>query len=175
MRRWLGGFLQVVVVAAVGTLWLDGNARAEGLPNPDNKPILEIKGHIAVTNTPEHTAVFDREMLERIGVTKVQTSTPWTDGRPVFEGVLMRELLKRIGANGTSITAVALNDYKVTLPISDFEKYPIILAYKMDGQVLKVRDKGPLWIIYPQDEFSELRDKSVHQKWIWQIKEFEVD
>jgi hypothetical protein len=105
----------------------------------------------------------------------VQTSTPWTDGRPVFEGVLMSELLKRVGAKGESITAVALNDYKVTLPVSDFEKYPIILAFKMDGQVLKVRDKGPLWIIYPQDEFSELRDKSVHQKWIWQIKEFEVD
>jgi hypothetical protein len=165
----------VAAVATVGILALGGSARSEMLPSPHSKPILEIKGHISVANTAENTALFDREMLETIGVTKVQTSTPWTDGRPVFEGVLMRELLKRVGANGSNITAVALNDYKVTLPISDFENYPIILAYKMDGQVLKVRDKGPLWIIYPQDEFSELRDKSVHQKWIWQIKEFEVD
>ena len=42
-------------------------------------------------------------------------------------------------------------------------------------RVLKVRDKGPLWVIYPQDEFEELRDKSIHRKWIWQIKEFEVN
>jgi hypothetical protein len=167
--------MRVVAAGAIGILALGGGARAEGLPTPHNKPILEIKGQISIANTPENTALFDREMLEKLGVTKVQTSTPWTDGRPVFEGVLMRELLKRVGASGHNITAVALNDYKVTLPISDFEKYPIILAYKMDGQVLKVRDKGPLWIIYPQDEFSELRDKSVHQKWIWQIKEFEVD
>lgn len=169
---------RILLAAAGMAAWLltaGAGAHAEGLPSPRNKPILEIRGHISITNTPEHTAVFDREMLEQIGVKTVQTSTPWTDGRPVFEGVLMRELLKRVGAKGENITAVALNDYKVTLPISDFEKYPIILAYKMDGQVLKVRDKGPLWIIYPQDEFSELRDKSVHQKWIWQIKEFEVD
>jgi hypothetical protein len=171
MRR----LMRVVAVAAIGILTSLGGARAEGLPTPHNKPILEIKGHISIANTPENTALFDREMLEQMGVTKVQTSTPWTDGQPVFEGVLMRELLKRVGASGHTITAVALNDYKVKLPTSDFEKYPIILAYKMDGQVLKVRDKGPLWIIYPQDEFSELRDKSVHQKWIWQIKEFEVD
>jgi hypothetical protein len=171
MRR----LMRVVAVAAIGILTSVGGARAEGLPTPHNKSILEIKGRISIANTPENTALFDREMLEQMGVTKVQTSTPWTDGQPVFEGVLMRELLKRVGASGHTITAVALNDYKVKLPISDFEKYPIILAYKMDGQVLKVRDKGPLWIIYPQDEFSELRDKSVHQKWIWQIKEFEVD
>jgi hypothetical protein len=165
----------VAAAVAAWVLTTGAGVLAAELPSPHNKPILEIKGRISVTNTPEHTAVFDREMLEQIGVSKVQTSTPWTDGRPVFEGVLMSELLKRVGAKGESITAVALNDYKVTLPVSDFEKYPIILAFKMDGQVLKVRDKGPLWIIYPQDEFSELRDKSVHQKWIWQIKEFEVD
>ena len=171
MRR----FLRFVAAATIGILALGADAGAEGLPSPHNKPILEITGHISVINTPERTALFDREMLEQMGVTKMQTSTPWTDGRPVFEGVLMRNLLKRVGASGKSITVVALNDYKVTLPISDFEEYPIILAYKMDGQVLKVRDKGPLWIIYPQDEFSELHDKSVHKKWIWQIKEFQVN
>jgi hypothetical protein len=164
-----------IAVTAGCYLATDVSAKAEGLPTPHEKPILEIKGKITITNTPEHTAIFDREMLEQMGITKIQTSTPWTDGTPVFEGVLMRDLLKRVGAHGENIVATALNDYKVTLPISDFDAYPIILAYKMNGQVLKVRDKGPLWIIYPQDEYSELRDKSVHQKWIWQIKEFEVE
>jgi hypothetical protein len=162
-----------MVAAAVALLGL--GAAAETLPRPAGKPILEISGRIEATNTPGNTAVFDREMLESLGVTRVQTSTPWTDGRPVFEGVLMRELLKRVGATGENVTVIALNNYKVTLPVADFEQYPIILAYKMDGHVLKVRDKGPLWIIYPQDEFAELRDKSVHRKWIWQIKEFEVN
>jgi hypothetical protein len=168
MRSFVLGVVMAAALALAG-------AAAETLPQPADRPILEIKGKIAVTNTDDGSAVFDREMLERLGVTKVQTSTPWTDGRPVFEGVLMRELLKRVGATGETVTVVALNNYKVTLPLADFEQYPIILAYKMDGQILKVRDKGPLWIIYPQDEFAELRDKSVHRKWIWQIKEFEVN
>ena len=58
---------------------------------------------------------------------------------------------------------------------ADFARFGVILALKRDGEYMPVRDKGPLWIIYPQDEYSELRDKSVHQKWIWQIKEFEVE
>ena len=154
---------------------LTSAAAAEALPKPANKPILEIKGKISRTNAENNTAEFDRALLETIGVQQIQTSTPWTDGEPVFEGVLMRDLMRYVGASGESVTAVALNDYKVTLPASDFTKYPVLLAFKMNGEVLRVRDKGPLWIIYPQDQFPEIKDKSVHRKWVWQIKEFRVE
>lgn len=170
MRKFL---LSVVLLTAAAFSW--SAASAEALPSPRGKPILEVKGRISAVNTPEKTAIFDHEMLEKIGVTKIQTSTPWTDGRPVFEGVLMRDLLKHVGASGEKITVIALNDYKAALPVSDFEKYPVILAYKMNGEFLKVREKGPLWIIYPQDQFDELRDKTVNRKWVWQIKEFHID
>jgi hypothetical protein len=165
--------LSIALLAAAVFSW--AGASAETLPSPRGKSILEITGRISVVNTPEKTAIFDHEMLERIGVTKVQTSTPWTDGRPTFEGVLMRDLLKHVGATGDNVTVIALNDYKATLPVSDFEKYPVIIAHKMDGKLLKIRDKGPLWIIYPQDQFEELRDKSVNRKWVWQIKEIHVE
>jgi hypothetical protein len=163
------------LMAMFVTLTLATTASAETLPAPEGRPFLEITGKISAVNASEQTARFDRALLESLGTTTLQTSTPWTDGRPVFEGVLMRDLLKRVGARGETVTVVALNDYKVTLPVADFEKYPVLLAYKMNGEALKVRDKGPLWIIYPQDDYTELKDRSVHRKWAWQIKEFRVE
>jgi hypothetical protein len=150
-----------------------GVALAAALPQPKGRPVLEISGTLANTNATDK-AVFDLAMLEGLGVTKTQTSTPWTDGRPVFEGVLMKVLLDNVGAKGGTVTAVALNDYKVDIPVADFQQYPVILAYKMDGQELKVRDKGPLWIIYPQDDFPDLKNKQTQAKWVWQIKELRI-
>ncbi|MBI1774929.1 MAG: molybdopterin-dependent oxidoreductase [Proteobacteria bacterium] len=158
---------------AAGLLVMLGAALAASLPQPQGKAFLEISGMIGNTNAGDK-AVFDLAMLEGFGVTKVQTSTPWTDGRPTFEGVLMRVLLEQVGAKGSTLTAVALNDYKVDVPIADFSQYPVILAYKMDGQELKVRDKGPLWIIYPQDDFPDLKNKQTQAKWVWQIKELRI-
>jgi hypothetical protein len=168
-------FLRIAAAAAFGAVALTGGAGAQQIPPPKTRPILEITGAVQNPNTPSGTVALDRETLATFGVNTLQTSTPWTDGQPVFEGVLMRDLLKRVGAKGETITVVALNDYKVILPVADFEKYPVLLAYKMNGEVLKVRDKGPLWIIYPQDDYSELKDQSVHRKWAWQIKEFRLD
>lgn len=149
------------------------DARAQ-LAKPAGKPILHVTGNIQVKNAGD-SAAFDLKLLEASGVSKLTTSTPWTEGKPKFEGILMRDLLKLVGAKGETITAIALNDYKVTIPISDFEKYPVLLAYKMNGETLKVREKGPLWIIYPRDEFPELDNKPTQGKWVWQIKEIRVN
>ena len=58
--------------------------------------------------------------------------------------------------------------------MADFQRYPVILAYRMNGELLKVREKGPLWIIYPQDEFPALKNKETQAKWVWQVKELRV-
>ena len=163
-------FLPAIAMVFVGALWTHA---AQSLSAPEGSPILHVSGNIQNTNE-QGVAVLDLAMLERIGVTRIQTSTPWTEGRPVFEGVLMRDLLAELGAEGDSVVAVALNDYRVEIPTSDFTQYPVILAYKMDGKRLRVRDKGPLWIIYPQDDYSELNTKQGHGRWAWQIKDLVI-
>lgn len=150
-----------------------GPLAAQPLPKPKERPILEVTGKITVTNG-EDKAAFDLAMLETIGITKTKTSTAWTEGQPQFEGVMLKALLDRLGASGETVTAVALNDYKVEIPIADFAKYPVILAYRMNGEQLRIRDKGPLWIIYPQDDFPALKNKETQSKWVWQVKELRV-
>lgn len=172
MRTWIAKYgpwtAAAVVIAA---LFLAPFAKPWA--SPDSRTILQVAGNISPAGG-RAAAEFDLSSLEDMGVSQVQTSTPWTEGQPVFEGVLMRDLLHAVGAEGTTITATALNDYRVDIPMSDFEDYPVILAYRMNGHRLEVRDKGPLWIIYPQDEFPELNTKKVQSRWVWQVKEITV-
>lgn len=145
----------------------------QALPAPAQATILEISGRIAVTNG-DARARFDLAMLESLGVARVRTSTAWTNGPQDFEGVNLKTLLERVGAFGQTVEAIALNDYKVDIPAADFARWPVLLAYRMNGELMRVRDKGPLWIVYPQDQFPELRGKEHHSKWVWQIKELKV-
>ena len=148
-------------------------AYGQQLSAPSDRVILEVAGSIKLTNADKR-ARFDLKMLEQVGVTRVATSTPWTEGKPVFEGVLIRDLLRRVGANGDIVTPVAINDYKIDIPRAELEKYPVLLAYRMNGEALRVRDKGPLWIVYPRDQFPELDTKPIQSRWVWQVKELQV-
>src|SRR5450631_3327538 len=112
-------------------------ARAEALLSPVGKPILKIAGKIAVTNR-DGAAVFDRDMLEALGMVSFETTTPWFDGKVKFEGVPMAKLMKVIGAGGDTLVVTALNDYTSEVPISDFEKYNVVLALKRDGAYMPV-------------------------------------
>lgn len=150
-------------------------AFSEDLPKPTGKVVLEISGQITNTNR-DGVAAFDSAMLEALGRHVVTTSTVWTERGPhQFEGVLMRDVLKSVGATAaTTVKAKALNDYQVEIPVADFQRYDVILASSMDGKVLTARDKGPLWIIYPRDDHGELADERMDQRWVWQLNRLEL-
>jgi hypothetical protein len=44
---------------------------------------------------------FDLNALEQLGLTKLKTWTPWTEGDVEFEGVWARRLMQAVGAQGT--------------------------------------------------------------------------
>lgn len=152
-------------------------AHAEELPAATGKPILVVSGKIKNTNSegPDGpVAEFDRAMLEQLGFEAIKTTTDWTDGVKVFEGPLVRAILERVDAEGSAVEAVAINDYRVTIGNQDFVQYSVILAATMDGKRLSRRDKGPLWIVYPRDDYKELAVPEVNTRWVWQLKELHV-
>jgi hypothetical protein len=165
--------LASAAVVAVG-LTFSGIALADGLPAPTDRTLLSVSGDISATNA-DGAANFDRAMLKNLKVTKLRTSTPWTEGVHEFEGVLASDLMNAVGAKGDVVIATAINDYKVEIPAEDFTKYPVLLAWSMDGEELKIRDKGPVWIVYPQDQFAELQNLETKNKWIWQLKSLQFN
>lgn len=145
----------------------------ESLAQPTGRVILTVSGAIERTNM-DGQADFDRAMLERLGTTDLATSTSWTDGVPEFKGVLVRDVLRAVGAHGTVVTATALNDYSLEIPIADFDNYQVLFALEMNGTELTARDKGPIWIVYPRDDHSELQDGIFDLKWVWQLAKIEI-
>ena len=158
----------IALGAGLGGVAVFGPANAAILAMPTEKRILTISGKIANTNDGD-AAMFDRPMLEAIGMSAIETATPWYNGTVRFEGVRMDALMQHVGATGESVTATALNDFSTDIPISDFSRFGVILALKRDGIYMPVRDKGPLFIIYPYDNSSELRSQKYYSRSAWQV------
>lgn len=138
------------------------------LAAPAGKPILSITGKIAITNA-DGVAIFDRDMLEGLGLTGFTTRTPWYDTPMTFEGVRLDRLMAAIGASGERLMARALDDYTTEIPIADFAAYRPILALRRNGEYMVMRDKGPLFIVYPYDSNPELQHQRFYSRSAWQV------
>lgn len=147
----------------------------QAIPRPHQKPVLTVSGRVSNTNQGDK-AVFDMATLERVGVVRYTTPTAWTPKPVTFEGVLLERLLEvlKVPANATTLKMTALNDYSIEIPISDARKWPVMLALKADGEYMSVRDKGPVWVIYPRHMNQELGNRQYNARWIWQLARIEV-
>lgn len=143
------------------------------LPPASGPVILTITGSIARTNAPGR-AEFDRAMLEALGVETLATGSSWTDGMQRFEGVRASKVLAAAGAEGSAVRATALNDYIAEIPMKTLENYPVLLALRQNGAVLTARDKGPIWIVFPRDDYPSLDDPRIDLQWVWQLRTIDV-
>jgi hypothetical protein len=146
---------------------------AFALDAPKERPILAVSGKIALKNTGE-TARFDMKMIEALPQHSFTTRTPWYDKPVKFSGPLLADLLAAVKASGTSVSAVAINDYKVSIPMADATKFQMIVATQIDGKPIPVREKGPLFVVYPFDSSAELRTSTYYERSIWQLKALDV-
>jgi hypothetical protein len=120
---------------------------------------------------------FDLDALQRLPQRKVTTSTPWYKDRSEFTGPLLRDVLRAAGAatvgSGT-LRCTAVNDYRVRIPVEDAKRYDVVVAHLLNGQPMSVREKGPLFVIYPFDEQPQLRNTTYFSRCIWQLRLIEV-
>lgn len=133
-----------------------------------DRPLLVVSGKIS-SSSGTASVRFDRIALEALGMTSFTTKTPWYPNPVKFEGVPMSRLMKAVGASGETVIATALNDYVTEIPISDFEKYNVLLALKRDGEYMPTRDKGPLFIVYPFDSEPTLQHQRYYSRSAWQL------
>jgi hypothetical protein len=141
---------------------------------PKGAVILTVNGKISIKNTPD-AAVFDAALLDALPQQSFVTVTPWFKAPTKFTGPLLRDVLQALKANGTNIKATALNDYKINIPTEDALKYDVILATQIDGRAISVREKGPVFVIYPFDNHAELRNLTYYSRSIWQLKALSVE
>lgn len=164
----------VCALMALAAMTLAPHARADVPPAPVGRVILEVSGAISHTNG-DGKARFDRAALEAMASSSLTTSTPWTKGLQTFDGFPLAALLTAVGASGTSLKAIALNDYAATLPIADSVAAGAFVAIRQNGEPMSVRDRGPLWIVFPYDSDRRLTTDAYLNRSVWQIRQLVVD
>ena len=157
----------------MGALPMGLTARAVTLDVPEGPVVLTISGRVGHANRG-NAATFDMAMLARLPQSSITTRTPWFSQARKFTGPLLRDVLASVGVQGEHLRAVALNDYRVDIPVEDTQKFDVVLATQIDDKPMSVRDKGPLFIIYPFDSHAALRNALYFSRCAWQLKAIEV-
>jgi hypothetical protein len=112
--------------------------------------------------------------LEAMQQVVVATENEFSDGVVSYRGPLVRDVLALVGLDKLDeVRFTAANDYFVDIPTRDFRDYDAILAMEADGEKLGRREKGPLWLMYPISDHSELRDPVYLRRLIWQVVRIE--
>ena len=146
-------------------LLLSGQAWAE-----NNPVILTVSGKIGVfTNKDKTVYAFRAKDFQALKQHDIVTKTSWT---PVatFSGPLMRDILAKVGATGSKVKFQALNDYAYSIDRREFDKYNVILARSMNKKQLEVKERGPLWIMYPiADMPGTAKGPQLDAKLVWQV------
>ncbi len=117
---------------------------------------------------------FDLAALQAMPVTKFQTTTMWTEGAHSFQGVEIKTLLDELAVTSGTLLATAINDYRIEIPVAEIAAGGPIIAYLMDGMPMSVRDKGPLWVVYPYDSDPQYQSEVVFSRSIWQLNRLEI-
>lgn len=135
---------------------------------------------------PPDTAAFDVQtnaksipitlrQLEKLGVYRVITPSPYEKGELTFEGVLFRDVLKLVGLDGEeSVTLRAADDYVQIIPREDWTAGPLLLATRQDGKLLTRRTQGPTRLVYPLNDHPAFATPVHKPRWIWLIKTIEA-
>lgn len=150
------------------------HAEIPQLPRPAGKVVLTVSGQISNKNR-DNDAVFDMDMLAKLPQHTIATRTPWLPGVSRFTGPYLQDVLNLVGAKGHMLRAVALNDYKTDIPLDDASRYQVVLARLLNGKPMPVRDKGPLFIVYPYDSQAVLRSEVYYNRSAWQLKSLQVE
>ncbi|WP_082746950.1 oxidoreductase [Burkholderia sp. MSMB1826] len=137
---------------------------------------LTISGKIQIRNDPnQETYHFDQDALLSLPQHEIVTATPWTSVAK-FKGILLEDVLARVKARGAYLDIVAYDGYVAhDIPMTDIIAFHPLMAYMKDGIFLKLRNLGPLFLVYPRGmDQNILRTSDYATREIRQIKEIYV-
>lgn len=170
--------VSTIVTAAIFAISLTGSIYASQEQLPQSEIVLTVSGPNTLGNDPKGSAAFSIDMLHALPRKSFETSTIWTEGVHTYTGVSLSTLLEEIdlapGYEPLRLRAIAANDYTINLPAPKAgAAYPII-AYEIDGKPMSLRDKGPLWVVYPYDAEKKYRTETMYSRSIWQLEVIEI-
>ncbi|MEM6824553.1 MAG: molybdopterin-dependent oxidoreductase [Pseudomonadota bacterium] len=126
-------------------------------------------GTLTIAPQDQQAREYTLEDLDSMPQETIRTKTVWTEGVVEFSGVVLAHLLADAGIKTGTVKLSALNDYSVEFPVDEAgDDYPIV-ATRINGEAMPVREKGPFWVIYPYDQSDDFRTETIYIRSIWQL------
>lgn len=119
--------------------------------------------------------IFTRADLEALPQEEITTTNDFVDGEVIFRGPSAYALIDQIGRAGAKKARLtSATDFFIEVEIQELFDYGAILAMEMNGEQLTRRNRGPIWLMYPVDQYEELQNPSMNNRLIWQLKTIEL-
>lgn len=146
----LGSFLLVTGAAAAGDILTVHDARSD------------------------RSVTFTDADLLALPQVSFETETIWTEGGVTFSGPSLKSVLEHAEMVFSNVELYAINDYNVVLPPEKIEDGAPIIANRINGEPFSVRDKGPLWVVFPYDDVSKYNTEEYFSLSVWQLNRLNV-
>ena len=125
-------------------------------------------------------AVLSLAKLKTLAKTSVWTTDPHHTSDPKavfhFRGVAVSALLDQFGVapDVTDVTFVAHDAYRSTVSLADLRQYPIILALERNHKKISRSEGGPLYLVFPQRRFPQLKQQYFDRFWAFYVTDMVV-
>ncbi len=130
---------------------------------------------ILFSDNQQFSTRLELEQIQALPVTNYTTYLPWTPTPTKYTGVKLSTLLTHVyGEVPEKVDIGALNNYHSTLSRQDILHYQPILAYQKEDHYIKIRDKGPYWVVYPLSLYPELNRTKYHAQMVWQVNNIKI-
>lgn len=123
---------------------------------------------------PSGEVSLSQEDILAMSDQQMVTQTPWTDGTLTFRGAPLEAVLALAGIDDGWVNARGLNNYSVNVPVDQALAARAFLAVHMNGELMRIKDKGPFWIVFPWDEHPELLTREIRAWSVWQLQALSV-
>ena len=144
---------------------------------PPFPPIPQPAGNsdkVLIVNSDPSTScgakelIFSHKQLEELPQKTFTTKHTWSTEAQEFSGPLLSDVLKLVCPTTRDIYLRSLDQYSVMVNFSQIQKYEPILALKINGKTLTLREKGPLWVMINTDGFK-LPERGFDVMLVWQL------
>lgn len=117
---------------------------------------------------------LDEQALLELPQTEFRTSTIWTTGDILFSGPRLADVLELAKVGPGKLVLSAVNDYSVEMPRRFVGQDAPIVAIRMNGKPFSLREKGPLWVVFPYDSADEFKSPQHYAFSVWQLSGIQV-
>ncbi len=140
--------------------------------------------HLAISVGPYpdgtvHAHDYSVEALADWPMTQFTTSTVWTEGVYTYKGILLWDLLVRLGIDPSEwrgrISLHAIDGYSATLGYAQVSPNAPIVAIYRNGRLMPRRARGPFWLLFPYDDDPAFRQETIYALSVWQIERMSIE